>query len=262
MLETRLFISCVFPRSLAMAIAIGVKYSLFRKQFKNAEGVERQILDYQTQQEKLFVPLADMYAICATSSHIMKRFEDFQGEISKGDFTNLNEMHIICSGAKAYYTEYPLAHMETIRLSCGGHGFSHFSGLPSIVEGFKPLVTLEGENTIMYLQVARFLVKGFVMTLKGGDKLPASIQYLKGGLELLEGKLEASKLAEVLDLDVLKKVLMVNATYLIKNVCQRIQQLQLEGKSDQQVWDTLVGIQLVEAAKAHILFFTFVNFYQ
>lgn len=60
------------------------------------------------------------------------------------------------------------------------------------------------------------------MTLKGGDKLPASIQYLKGGLDLLEKKLEATKLAEVLDLDVLKKILMVNATYLIKNVCQRI----------------------------------------
>lgn len=71
MLETRLFISCVFPRQLARvsrilnksnwtlflqipltyllssdfiikkAIAIGVKYSLFRRQFKNQEGVER-----------------------------------------------------------------------------------------------------------------------------------------------------------------------------------------------------------------------------
>ena len=60
-------------------------------------------------------------------------------------------MHVICSGAKAYFTEYPLAHMETIRLACGGHGFSHFSGLPSVIEGYKPLVTLEGENTIMYL---------------------------------------------------------------------------------------------------------------
>lgn len=85
---------------------------------------------------------------------------------------------------------------------------------------------------LILIKVARFLVKGFVMTLKGGDKIPSSIQYLKGGLDLLESKLEASKLAEVNDLDLLKKVLMVNATYLIKNVCMKIQQLQLEGKSD------------------------------
>lgn len=81
----------------------------------------------------------------------MTRFDNFKKEIEAGDYSNLNEMHIICSGGKAYFTEYPLIHMENIRLSCGGHGFSHYSGLPNIVEGFKPLVTLEGENTIMYL---------------------------------------------------------------------------------------------------------------
>jgi alkylation response protein AidB-like acyl-CoA dehydrogenase len=86
-------------------------------------------------------------------------------------------MHVICSGAKAYFTEYPLAHIETIRLSCGGHGFSHFSGIPAILENFKASVTVEGENTILYLQVARFLVKSFIMTMKGIDKskIPASV---------------------------------------------------------------------------------------
>jgi len=92
-----------------------------------------------------------MYAICASSSHIMTRFEQFKKEIENNDFSGLNEMHIVCSGTKAFHTEYPLMHMENIRLSCGGHGFSHFSGLPSIIESYKPLVTLEGENTFMYL---------------------------------------------------------------------------------------------------------------
>ncbi|KAL4448667.1 hypothetical protein ABPG74_012756 [Tetrahymena malaccensis] len=261
MLETRLGISCLFHRSLGRALAIGVRYSLFRKQFKTSDGVERQVLDYQTQQEKLFIPLADSYAFCASSSQIMSRFAEFQKEIEAGDFSNLNEMHIICSGAKAYHTEYPLAHMENIRLSCGGHGFSHYSGLPSIVEGFKPLVTLEGENTIMYLQVARFLIKGLTATLKGAERVPNSIQYLKAGLSFVETNLEANSISEILDLDVLKKILVVNATYLIKNVGMKMQKLSLEGKTNQQIWDTLIGIQLVDAAKAHMLYYTFINFY-
>lgn len=60
------------------------------------------------------------------------------------------------------------------------------------------------------------------MTLKGSDKIPSSIQYLKVGLELLESKLQCTKMSEILDLDELKKILMVNATFLIKNVCMRI----------------------------------------
>jgi len=60
-------------------------------------------------------------------------------------------MHNILCGSKAWYTETCLNHLETCRLACGGHGFSHFSGLPGLIEEFKPNVTLEGENTVMYL---------------------------------------------------------------------------------------------------------------
>jgi len=42
----------------------------------------------------------------------------------------------------------------------------------------------------------------------------------------------------------------------------KLQAYRLEGKSDKDIWDRLVGIELVEAARAHILLFTFVNFYQ
>ena len=60
-------------------------------------------------------------------------------------------MHNIMCGAKSLHTEGPLKHMETCRLACGGHGYSHFSGLPGIIEEYKLLPTAEGENTVMYL---------------------------------------------------------------------------------------------------------------
>jgi hypothetical protein len=59
--------------------------------------------------------------------------------------------------------------------------------------------------------------------MKGGDKIPATIEYLKSGMELLDTQLEALKISEILDLDTIKKILIVNATYLTKNVCLKIQ---------------------------------------
>lgn len=49
--------------------------------------------------------------------------------------------------------------LEICRLACGGHGFSHYSGMPSLVQTYSANVTYEGENTVMYLQVARYLMK-------------------------------------------------------------------------------------------------------
>ena len=48
---------------------------------------------------------------------------------------------------------------EWCRLSCGGHGYAHYSGIPAIYFDTAPNVTLEGENQVMYLQVARYLLK-------------------------------------------------------------------------------------------------------
>jgi acyl-CoA oxidase len=40
-------------------------------------------------------------------------------------------------------------------MACGGHGYSHSSGIPNIYVTFTPACTFEGENTVMMLQTAR-----------------------------------------------------------------------------------------------------------
>lgn len=67
--------------------------------------------------------------------------------------------------------------MEVCRRSCGGHGFSHCSGIPKIYVNALPGVTYEGENTVMYLQAARYLMKCVNMAKKG-EKLPGSVAFL------------------------------------------------------------------------------------
>ena len=44
------------------AATIIVRYSLYRKQFKDNNGAQMSILDYQLQQEKIFPRMAEIYA--------------------------------------------------------------------------------------------------------------------------------------------------------------------------------------------------------
>ena len=45
---------------------------------------------------------------------------------------------------------------EVLRRSCGGHGYLMSSGLCPLVAEAHAGVTYEGENTVMYLQTARY----------------------------------------------------------------------------------------------------------
>lgn len=60
-----------------------------------------------------------------------------------------------------------LYYMEICRLACGGHGFSLASGFGELIRTSKQYNTIEGENTVMLLQLAKFLLKNFAkMKLK------------------------------------------------------------------------------------------------
>lgn len=65
------------------------------------------------------------------------------------------QLHCESSGMKAFCTDNMLRELEIIRQSCGGHGYLNASGIAMLVTSAAPMVTVEGETTVMYLQVAR-----------------------------------------------------------------------------------------------------------
>jgi acyl-CoA oxidase len=50
MMYIRQFLSTTYPKIYGQAISIAVRYSIFRRQFKDKTGHEQSIINYQTQQ--------------------------------------------------------------------------------------------------------------------------------------------------------------------------------------------------------------------
>eukprot|EP00731_Ephydatia_muelleri_P016497 Em0009g921a len=63
------------------------------------------------------------------------------------------------------------------RLACGGHGYSLASGIPYLYVNHVAAMTYEGENTVMYLQTARYLNKIYLQKQPSAS-LPANVVYL------------------------------------------------------------------------------------
>lgn len=59
-----------------------------------------------------------------------------------------------------------------------GHGYSLFSGLPQLFADYVPSCTYEGDNVILLLQTAGFLIKQSKKALSG-QPLPRSVSYLQ-----------------------------------------------------------------------------------
>ena len=86
-------------------------------------------------------------------------------------------MHSLLSCMKAFITEDTLAYLKMIRELCGANGFLQNSNLPYIVDAVSPLVTLEGDNYVMYQQTARIIVKQ-VADVARGKKVKGYLEYI------------------------------------------------------------------------------------
>lgn len=128
----------------ATPIIIAVRYSLFRKQFRNGKKEEISIMEYQTQQDKIIPRIAEYYALTIGGNRIRKCSEANLDLISRNDFSLLQETHANLAIGKCLYTEIGLDGTEILRRSLGGHGTSHYAGVASIWSDSSANVTGEG----------------------------------------------------------------------------------------------------------------------
>nr|XP_022336079.1 peroxisomal acyl-coenzyme A oxidase 1-like isoform X1 [Crassostrea virginica]XP_022336087.1 peroxisomal acyl-coenzyme A oxidase 1-like isoform X1 [Crassostrea virginica] len=242
-------------RGLAKACVIAIRYSAVRRQTEvSPGGMEAQILDYQTQQYKLLPLLASAFAMYFTGRYAEDYYEEIASEIEEGKLDSLNQLHAVCAGLKAFVTWVCTAGIETCRLCCGGHGYSHASGLPKLYVFYTPGCTYEGENNVMMLQVARFLMKLYP-DIKRNVPIHKFVDYLGADLTL-----KSCMTAEVA-IGCLLKAYEHRAARLLSEAASRVESLVRSGKSHQEAWNASTVV-LTWAAKAYCHAFVFRTFSQ
>ncbi|XP_013986886.1 peroxisomal acyl-coenzyme A oxidase 1 isoform X1 [Salmo salar] len=239
-------------RALAKSCTIAIRYSSVRHQSEIRPGEpEPQIMDYQTQQYKLFPLLATAYAYKFVGQYMNQVYHRITGDISQGDFSELPELHALSAGLKAFTTWTASEGIEVCRMACGGHGYSRCSALPDIYVNFVPTCTYEGENTVMMLQTARFLIKSYRQA-SAGHQLSGIVSYLNESERRLQPQSVSSRptVVNVNDLASLVEAYKLRAAKLVELAAKSIQQELQKRVSQEDAWNNS-AIDLVRASDAH-----------
>ncbi|XP_049378347.1 peroxisomal acyl-coenzyme A oxidase 1-like [Solanum stenotomum] len=164
--------------ALSRAVCIATTYSAVRRQFGSQNGgQEIQVINYKTQQSRLFPLLASAYAFRFVGEWLKWSYTDVTQRLQANDFSTLPELHATTAGIKSLTTTATADGIEECRKLCGGHGYLCSSGLPELYAVYVPACTFEGDNVVLLLQVARFLMKT-VSQLSSGKKPMGTIAYM------------------------------------------------------------------------------------
>ncbi|KAM8930329.1 peroxisomal acyl-coenzyme A oxidase 2 [Pelodytes ibericus] len=242
--------------SLMKACTIAIRYAAVRRQSELKPGDrEAKIIDYQTQQQKLFPLLAISYATNFAVKYVNQVYNDVYKMIKVEDFGSLPELHALTSGMKAYLTEACSTGVEVCRKACGGHGYSLFSGLPTLYTKVVASCTYEGENTVMHLQTARFLIKCFAEA-QSGRPLPPTASYLSSPVS---SRCAASNSSNFLNPEVYLEAYRHRAQRLIASAANKLHNLIQSGVEQYLAWNS-TSVELVKVSVAHTQY-TIVNIF-
>lgn len=256
-----LLLSEIIPL-LQKACVIAIRYSVIRRQSSTRPSdPEAKILDYQTQQQKLFPQLATAYAFHFLAGNLLEFLRSSYDAILNKDFSQLPELHALSAGVKAMTSDLCLQGAELCRRACGGHGYSKLSGLPSLVTRVTASCTYEGDNTVLYLQTARFLVKNYLRTqaIPGSTlqkSLPQSVAYMA---EPYLARCPAQKADDFLHPKVYTTAWAHVAARLIKDSSDHLETLRQSGADWDEAWSQTTVIHL-QAAKAHCYYISVKSF--
>ncbi|CAO4370519.1 unnamed protein product [Caenorhabditis nigoni] len=163
---------------LAMAMVIAIRYSAVRRQGEIKPGTQEvQILDYQTQQYRLFPGLARCFAFVTAANTVRQMTESCIQELSHGKSDVLADLHALSCGLKAVVTHQSSTSIDQARQGCGGHGYSDASYLPTLYTCSVGACTYEGENMVMLLQLSKYLMKAAAKAEEGAVMAPL-VAYL------------------------------------------------------------------------------------
>ncbi|TSK62587.1 Peroxisomal acyl-coenzyme A oxidase 1 [Bagarius yarrelli] len=136
-------------------------------------------------------------------------------------------------------------------MACGGHGYSRSSGLPDIYVTFTATCTYEGENTVMMLQTARYLVKSY-RQVRDGKQLSGIVSYLNEAQQRIQPQTTAARptVINITDLQSLVEAYKLRAARLVETAAKSLQNELTRSKSQEDAWNNS-SLELLRASDAH-----------
>ncbi|CAH1639482.1 unnamed protein product [Spodoptera littoralis] len=243
MVFVRVLIVTDVAYELSRAATIAVRYSAVRHQSQPKPGEpEPQILDYVTQQHKLFIGVATSHVFRVTGYWLWDSYSKVIADVGKGNMDQLPELHALACCLKAVCSRDATARVEEFRLACGGHGFMASSNLPIINGIVSATITYEGEYTVLMLQTARFLVKAWKQATLGNAMTP-TVSYLLRFFNNDRVHWETSPEGIV-------SGFLAIAAGKTKAACESLQEYEKSGMDYEDAWNS-ASVQLVNASEAH-----------
>ncbi|GBP29031.1 Probable peroxisomal acyl-coenzyme A oxidase 1 [Eumeta japonica] len=228
---------------LAKATTIAIRYSAVRRQSKlKLDEPELQILDYTTQQHKLFICLATSYALDMAGKWLWKTYKKVSRDIGHGKTDSLPELHALACCLKAISTADAAACIEKCRLACGGHGYMSSSNLPLLYGLITATCTYEGDNTVLLLQTARYLVKAWNREENAID-VKSTVSYLHLAYNNRYEKWDNTTENIIIGLQIVAAGKISSS---VKSLNKRVE----KGLAYEDAWN-LTSVQLTRAAEAH-----------
>jgi acyl-CoA oxidase len=231
---------------LAQALAITTRYSVVRCQGNklSPSGFGTPIIKYKQQHYRLLSLISRSYATLFAWNASNDIYTDTSQLQKQGDYSNLPYVHMLMCGLKAWSSQTAADGAEEARKMCGGHGYMAISGLPDIVASVTATCTFEGENYVMWGQVAKYLMKGM-----DSSALPADMAYMESHHQFVTPCLAVG--ADFLDHGVILHIFQQRAAALTYEAHALVKAEERKGRSRAAAEDAH-ALPLLSASRAHI----------
>ena len=197
---------------------------------------------------KLFPLLAASVTFFISHNYIHKMYNQLVKDIVEDKFDLLDVLHHLVSGMKATFSQVTNDGLYTIRQSLGGAGYTAWSGIPYIIEEFNPVVTFEGDNTVMLQQSAKYIQKLYKQA-KNGEEITGIFKYLNEVNDTSNNKCPATTVEDFCKLENIDHALKNISLYTIKTTLDTLAASKASKKEQENM---IFALDVVKMATIHI----------
>lgn len=176
----------------AKVVTVALRYAVARRQFKSqsqADGSETQLINYPLHQRRLLPFLAQAFVFSVGSWKLEKTFHEVLDTLDhaveandmKRIFASIEDMKSLfldSAALKSTATWLTADCIDQCRQSCGGHGYSAYSGFGRTFNDWVVQCTWEGDNSVLAMSVGKPVIKAVVEVLEKDKKQTGSIGFL------------------------------------------------------------------------------------